>query len=221
MCPAQLAVSPSSTLTDNDGFVRELHHRVKNNFQLIASLVSLQKRMLPPDRRSEARFVEEHVQCMAAAYRIVTVTDGTVQVALRDLVSEVVDTLRQIAGVSRDSVNVELPANDCSVRIDQAVAMGLYLAVLIPPYLDATSARGGRLHVAITLEDPESAVLSIVTAGEATTPPHPLRRRLTAEYLRQLLAEVDPTTEPGAIRVRIRLLPLQTAHVGGLGPAPA
>ena len=66
-----------STLTDNDGFVRELHHRVKNNFQLIASLVSLQKRMLPPDRRSEVRFVEEHVQCMAAAYRIVTVTDGT------------------------------------------------------------------------------------------------------------------------------------------------
>jgi hypothetical protein len=62
-------------------------------------------------------------------------------------------------------------------------------------------------------------VLSIVTAGEPTTPPHPLRRRLTAEYLRQLLAEVDPTTEPGAIRVRIRLLPLQTAHVGGLGPA--
>jgi len=203
MCPAQLAVSPSSTLTDNDGFVRELHHRVKNNFQLIASLVSLQKRMLPPDRRSEARFVEEHVQCMAAAYRIVTVTD----------------TLRQIAGVNRDSVNVELPESDCAVRIDQAVAMGLYLAVLLPPNLDAISARGGRLRVAITLEGPESAVLSIVTAGEPTTPPHPLRRRLTAEYLRQLLAEVDPTTEPGAIRVRIRLLPLQTAHVGGLGPA--
>jgi two-component sensor histidine kinase len=46
------------TLTDSDRFVRELHHCVKNNFQIIASLVNLQKRALPPDRQGEVRFVE-------------------------------------------------------------------------------------------------------------------------------------------------------------------
>jgi hypothetical protein len=214
------AVNSINSLADNDGFVLELHHRVKNNFQLIASLISLQKRMLPPERRGEARFVEEHVQCMAVAYRIVAVQDGTVQVALRDLVSEVVDALRQIAGVGRASVSVELPSSDCFIRIDQAVTMGLYLAVLVPPYLDAASAAGGMLHVAIVLEDPGRAVLSIAAAGEWTAPSNPLRRRLAAEYLRQLYAEVDPTTEPGTFRVRIRLLPLRAPHIGGLGPVP-
>jgi hypothetical protein len=208
-------------LIDSDGFIRELHHRVKNNFQTIASMINLQKRMLPLDRREDVRFVEEQVQCMAAAYRIATVTDGNVQLALRDLVSEVVDELRQIAGGDRDRVNVELPTHDCTIRMDQAVTMALYLAVLMPLYLDATAALGGMLRVAVTLEDPAHAVLSIAAAREAAIASNPLRRRLAAACMRQLSAEVDPTTEPGTIRVRIRLLPLAAAKEADPGQRQA
>lgn len=214
-------MSSIATLADNDEFVRELHHRVKNNFQTIASLIHLQKRMLPPDRRGEARFVEEQVQCMAAAYRIATVADGIVQLALRDLVSDVIDELRQIAGVNRDRVNVELPVNDCYIHMDQAVSMGLYLGVLVPPYLDAAGAPGGTLRVAVALEEPSYAVLSIAMVREAAIESNPLRRRLAAAFMRQLSAEVDPATEPGALRVRIRLLPLEAASFAGLGPKSA
>jgi two-component sensor histidine kinase len=156
---------------------------------------------------------------VAAAYRLVTVTDGTAQVALGDLVSDVVDALRKIADIDRDSVSVERPVSDCFIRIDQAITMGLYLAVLAPPYLDAAAAVDGRLRVAIELDDPERAALSIVTARATAIPRDPLRQRLGAAYRRQLSAEVDPTTEPGAVRVRIRLLPLQTVFVGDLGSA--
>jgi hypothetical protein len=74
------------------------------------------------------------------------------------------------------------------------------------------------LHVAVALEEPGRAVVSVAVTGEGTTPSDPLRRRLAAAYLRQLLAEVDPTTEPGATRVRIRLLPLQAMHFEDVGP---
>jgi hypothetical protein len=217
--PELPAVKLTGSVADNDGFVRELHHRVKNNFQIIASLINLQKRMLPVDRRGEVRFVEEHVQSMAAAYRIVTVTDGMVQVALRDLVAEVVDALRQIAGVGRGSVNVELPAGDCFVRIDQAVAMALYLAVLVPPYLDATDAQGHVLQVAIKVEDPDRAVLSVATPWKAKIPANQLRRRLASAYLRQLFGEIDPTTEPGSTRVRIHLQSPHAAQGEAARPA--
>jgi hypothetical protein len=215
------AVTSNGTLADNDEFVRELHHRVKNNFQTIASLIHLQKRVLPHDRRGEVRFVEEQVQSMAAAYRIATVANGIVQLALRDLVSDVIDELRQIAGVNRDRVVVELPASDCCIRMDQAVSIGLYLALLVPPYLDAATAPGGTLRVAVTLEDPAYAVLSIGAAREAAIASNPLRRRLTAAFGRQLSAEMDPTIEPGALRVRIRLLPLEATDFLAPGPNPA
>ena len=210
-------MTANSLLTDSDGFIRELHHRVKNNFQTIASMINLQKRMLPPDRREDVRFVEEQVQCMAAAYRIASVSNGTVQLALRDLVSEVVDELRQIAGVDRDHVRVELPTQDCCIRMDQAVTMALYLAVLMPLYLDAAAALGGMLRVVVALEDPAHAVLSIATAREAAIASNPLRRRLAAACMRQLSAEVDPTTEPGTVRVRIRLLPLDAVTLSEPG----
>jgi hypothetical protein len=200
----------TSTMADNDAFLRELHHRVKNNFQIIASLINLQKRMLPTDRRDEARFVEEHVQSMAAAYRIVSVTDGMVQVALDDLVSDVVDALRHIAGLGREVVQVELPAGHCFVRIEQAVAMGLYLAVVVPPYLDSAGVLGGVLRIIVAAEDPERVVLSV--AGDTVIQPDPLRHRLATAYLRQLSAEVDPSAEPGVTRVKIRLQPLQAAN---------
>ncbi len=205
----------TNSAADNDGFLRELHHRVKNNFQIIASLINLQKRMLPADRRGEARFVEEHVQSMAAAYRIVTVSDGTVQVSLGDLVSDVLDTLRQIAELNRGSIELTLPATPCFIRIDQAVAMGLYLAVLVPPYLDAAAGLAAVVHVGIEMEDPRRVTLSIRTAKEAIIPPDPLRRRLTAAYLRQLFAEVEPGSDPGQTRVRIRLQSLQAAQPVG------
>ncbi len=200
----------TSTMADNDAFLRELHHRVKNNFQIIASLINLQKRMLPADRRGEARFVEEHVQSMAAAYRIVSVTDGMVQVALDDLVSDVVDALRHIAGLGREVVQVELPVGHCFVRIEQAVAMGLYLAVVVPPYLNSAGSLGGVLRIVVAMEDPERVVLSVV--GDTVIPPDPLRQRLAAAYLRQLTAEADPSTEPGVTRVRICLQALQAAN---------
>ncbi len=200
----------TSTVADNDAFLRELHHRVKNNFQIIASLINLQKRMLPTDRRGEARFVDEHVQSMAAAYRIVSVTDGMVQVALDDLVSDVVDSLRHIAGLGRDVVQVELPVGHCFVRIEQAVAMGLYLAVVVPPYLDSTGLLGGVLRIVIAMEDPERVVLSV--AGEGVIQPDPLRLRLATAYLRQLSAEADPSAEPGVTRVKIRLQPVQVSN---------
>jgi hypothetical protein len=215
----------TNSAADSDGFLRELHHRVKNNFQIIASLVNLQKRMLPADRRGEARFVEEHVQSMAAAYRIVTVSDGIVQVALDDLVSDVVDTLRQIADVAREGVALELPRAHCFIRIDQAVAMGLYLAVLVPPYLDAAAAVGGVARITVVVDDPGAvddpgyATVSISIDKEARIATDPLRRRLTAAYLRQLFAELDPTANDGATRVKIQLQPLQAAIAVGQSEA--
>jgi len=92
-------------MPDRDDFLRELHHRVKNNFQIIASLMNLQKRMLPPERRNDLRFVEEHVQSMAVAYRIVSASTEMVQVPIDELVREVGDNLRQIAG-ARDSATL-------------------------------------------------------------------------------------------------------------------
>jgi two-component sensor histidine kinase len=77
-----------NTADERDGLVRELHHRVKNNLQIIVSLMNVQKRMLPQERRGEIRFLEEHVQSMAAAYRVVYASGELTKVSIDELIRE-------------------------------------------------------------------------------------------------------------------------------------
>ena len=95
------AQSLDADMPDPITLVRELNHRVKNNFQIIVSLMNLRKRMMPPERREDIRFIEEHVQSMSVAYRLVYATGSMIEVSLTELVTEVLSGLRQIAGFPR------------------------------------------------------------------------------------------------------------------------
>src|ERR1700710_1660060 len=102
MTPTAVAVGGESEqeAADPQDLVRELHHRVKNSLQIIVSLMNVQKRMLPIERRDEIRFLEENVQAMAAAYRVVYASGELVKIPMDDLIREVVAGLVEIAGVS-------------------------------------------------------------------------------------------------------------------------
>lgn len=198
----------TESLEADDVFLRELHHRIRNNFQTITSLISLRARALPNDQRGELRFVEEHVQSMAAAYRIVRVTERKVEVVFGDLVIDVVESLRQIAGLPRDLVALEVAAGECVMRIDQAIAMSLYLATLLPPYLDCAARQTTRLQVAVVALDGEWMRLSVShVASIYESQPDILRQRLAKIYLNQLGAQVETPAEPGMTRLRIHIPP--------------
>ena len=121
---------------ETQALVRELHHRVKNNFQIIASLINLKKRMAEPSAQEEIRFIEEHVASMAVAYRLVYATGPMVEVAASELLPELVAALRVIAGVPADQIAIEGPTLEGAIELDQAIALGLFLSVSLPPYLD-------------------------------------------------------------------------------------
>src|ERR1700722_20667556 len=96
--------------------VRELNHRVKNNLQIIVSLMNLQKRMMPRERREDIRFIEEHVQSMSVAYRLVYATGSMIEVSLTELVTEVLSGLRQIAGLGAEHLRLEAKAGDVQAK---------------------------------------------------------------------------------------------------------
>src|ERR1700678_1434111 len=97
-------------MPDPATLVRELNHRVKNNFQIIVSLMNLRKRMMPPERREDIRFIEEHVQSMSVAYRLVYAPGSMIEVSLSELIVEVLSGLRQIAGLSEDQLRLDTQA---------------------------------------------------------------------------------------------------------------
>jgi len=196
----------TSKMPDTEMLLRELNHRVKNNFQIIVSLMNLQKRMLPANRREDIRFVEEHVQSMSVAYRLVYDTGSIVDVPLPELIIEVLSGLRQIAGLNDDQMRIEIPAIPASLSLDRGIALALYLAVLMPPYLDEAMATTGILTVTVGI----AAKLVTLTARANCNEPvvfDVLRSRLMRAYAAQLGVETPRETRDGEQQIRFPLEP--------------
>jgi hypothetical protein len=176
------------TADERDVLVRELHHRVKNNLQIIVSLMNVQKRMLPAERRGEIRFLEEHVQSIAAAYRVVYASGEMIKVSIDELIREVVAGLVEVAGGKSDGVETADCEAHMLINLDQAITLGLYLAVTLPPMLDAAYAAGGAVRLSTRLEENH---VCLEIAGAVPVDPlfDALRERLIEGHLKQLGAE--------------------------------
>jgi hypothetical protein len=158
--------------------------------------MNLKKRLLPPDRRDDLRFIEEHVQSMAVAYRLVYATGDMSEVSVGDLLAELVSELRQIARLGMSQT--ELRGHDIqgTMGLDQAISFGLFLAVVLPPYFDDALKHNGIVSISAALE---GAVLTFSVAGSWADPVASdyLRTRLSDAYAGQLQAMKHPVGDPG------------------------
>ncbi len=175
-------------MSDSDPVLKEFHHRVKNNFQIIASLINLQKRLLTTERRTDLRFIEEHVQSMAVAYRVVNATREQVSVSVYELVSEVLDSLMHIAGCPKTLISVEMSTFKHNLGLNQSIALSLFLALMVPPYIDrAMSGNGTMMKVKVSFE---GDYLTLIVTGDWDDAVELdfMRSRLSDGYVRQLNA---------------------------------
>jgi two-component sensor histidine kinase len=174
---------------DTDTLLRELNHRVKNNLQIIASLMNLRKRALPGERPGDIRFIEEHVQSMSVAYRLGYASEAIGSVPLSELVTDVLSGLRKIAGLGDDRLRIEMTAIPARLGLDHAVALALYLAVLVPPFLDHALATSGLVTVTAVIA---AGLATLTVRGDWNEPivPDFLRGRLMRAHAVQLGADV-------------------------------
>jgi Histidine kinase len=203
---AETILSMTADQNDPVSLLRELNHRVKNNFQIIVSLMNLRKRTVTPERREDIRFVEEHVQSMAVAYRLAYDTGSMVEVSLTELITEVLSGLRQIVGLREEQLRLDVEAADSRISLDHAIALSLYLAVLVPPYLDEAVTTTGAVTISANMA---AKLLTLSVGGTWRTPVglDRLRGRLMRAYAVQLNAEIFPAAAHGAELLRFAVEP--------------
>jgi hypothetical protein len=191
-------------MTDACSHLRELNHRVKNNLQIIVSLMNLKKRALPVERWEDIRFLQEHVQCMAVSYRLIYDTGETAEVSISELLNEVILELRQIAKLEVGQLQLAGGPIKEVLGLDQAIAFGLYLAVVLPPYMDRARRSGGNVAVSARVEA-RQLTLSIAGSWGEPVVSDDLRSRLSDAYIGQLRATLLPPSDPSDRRCRMPL----------------
>jgi two-component system, sensor histidine kinase PdtaS len=185
-------------LADNQGLMRELHHRVKNSLQVIQSYLALTRREHPAGGGEVLRDAEAKVQVLAVAYRFALTEAGMRPVELAPFVRELLASLSEAARRSNQWIRADI-RTEAVLDADRAIPLGLAI-------VEETFSRlkePGRTEMTVTLADVGENVVDLAIRangdGQDWTAP-----RRTLEGLRlQLIAEALPADGTTTLHWRI------------------
>lgn len=182
----------SRMLTEKIALVQEVQHRVKNNLQLILSLIELQLPDLPEAADSvPLKFLQSRIYALSSAYAAVGRNLSAEFVDLGTQLSTLAELFSQSNPIPQPFYTLRLgAAAPISLRMEVAIPVGLIVHELILEVLLRAENSKDYFEVAIdaTLEDQNHCRIAVVRAGAASaasaeTAPHQALNPVIAEGL--------------------------------------
>jgi len=187
-------------------YLKEIHHRIKNNLQIISSLLFLQA-MHTPDAKvveilNESR---NRVKSIALIHERLYRSPGMARVEMAAYIEELAAELFRTYGVFQERLGVHIHVDDISLGIDTAIPCGLILNELITNVLKHAFPDGGEGQVTIGLHRLESRAYALSVRDTGVGLPEgidwqsgtTLGLRLVSDLVRQLDGTLDVTADGG------------------------
>jgi two-component sensor histidine kinase len=121
------------SLHEKDVLLKEVHHRVKNNLQIVSSILSLQTGTIEDAQAREAfEECQDRIQAMALVHEEVYQTGSFVELHMADYIRKICDTLRwsRAWGSATVDIFVEVEEN-AALPLDKAIPCGLVTNELV------------------------------------------------------------------------------------------
>ncbi|MEN6610231.1 MAG: PAS domain S-box protein [Methanoregulaceae archaeon] len=119
-------------LEEKTVLLQEIHHRVKNNLQIIVSLIRLQQRKVSdPSARNALRDSESRVRSMALVHEKLYRSEDVAHVNLTDYVNALVLSISNMYRIDPGRVKIITRLEMISLDIHQAIPLGLILNELV------------------------------------------------------------------------------------------
>lgn len=120
------------TLKEKEALIKEIHHRVKNNLQIITSMLNLQVGRID-DAKTEQIFYEarQRINAIALTHQMLYQRSTISEVNLKEYVQGLVNQIEASVSVSRIKIKTNLNIEDETLSIDSAVPLGLIINELL------------------------------------------------------------------------------------------
>lgn len=120
------------SLREKEALLKEIHHRVKNNLQIISSLLQLQANEMTDDRLLTVfEASQTRIRSIALIHEMLYQSESLAQVELEPYLQSLAQMLLTTFCGGRSRPNVELNVSGCVVRVDTAIPLGLIANELI------------------------------------------------------------------------------------------
>jgi len=138
----------------HDVMVREVHHRVKNNLQVISSLLSLQAQFVH-DKDALEMFKQSanRIRSIAFIHEKLHQTDQPATVNFKAYVYELANSLFEFYGLDAKRIALTMDIGDASFHMDRAVPCGLILNELLTNAMKHAFPTGRKGNIRVELKE--------------------------------------------------------------------
>ncbi|MFA5267457.1 MAG: PAS domain S-box protein [Methanoregula sp.] len=139
--------------------LKEIHHRVKNNLQIIASLLNLQSRYIKDESTLAAiRESQNRVKAMALVHEKLYRSEDISHISLYDYIRFLGTGLFQFYDAKARGIQFTLEIHEVNVDIDAAIPLGLILNELISNSLKYAFPEGKKGEIAISVKKEDHTI---------------------------------------------------------------
>lgn len=119
------------SLNEKEVLIREIHHRVKNNLQIIASLLHLQECTVDSDVAAVLRESEGRVRSMATIHENLYQSPTFNDINIKNYIEKLLYDILYTYGISKGKIKTDLDIQDIKLNIDTAIPLGLVINELV------------------------------------------------------------------------------------------
>lgn len=193
-------------LMEKEILLKEIHHRVKNNLQVVSSLLYLQSQKInDPGLRELFRESQNRVQAMALVHEQLYQSEDFARVDFGAYLRMLISTLFEAYGTDQARISLEIFTDGAHLDVHTAIPCGLMVSEMISNSLKYAFPDNnlGEITVSLRLED-EDYCLIVQDNGIGFNPNTPVRPgslglQLVDRLVAQIGGKLNRTGPPGVV----------------------
>jgi PAS domain S-box-containing protein len=195
-----------ATLEEKEILLRELHHRVKNNLQVVSSLLRLQSRHIGDQHFLEMfKETQGRVASIALVHEVLYQSKTLERIEVSRYIQHLVSSLFHLYGGGRKGVRLSLEVERVSCGIDTAIPFGLIVNELVTNALKHAfpGDRNGEVRVGLRAVGPGEYLLAVRDDGVGVPEAIDLRNspslglKMVITFVSQLQGQIELNRDHG------------------------
>ena len=187
-----------------DAAVKEIHHRVKNNLQIVTSFLNLQGRQLQDEEARQAIAAARHrIDALAIVHQTLYQHERLELVSMQPFLKGLIDHLAEALGMEALNIRISQSYDEMERPADDAIPIALFLVEAVTNATKYAFRReeGGEISISLTAGEDDSVRLKVADNGLGFDPsskaPKGLGSKLMTAFARQLKGRLDIQSKPG------------------------